>query len=530
MSIRVRFAPSPTGKVHIGNIRTAIFNWLYARHTGGSFILRVEDTDLERSTPEAVQALLECMQWLKLDYDEEIMYQSKRREAHEAAVAQLLADKNAYFPPTKEGEAVPTIFRIPIETADIPAIREVGTEEIFTHNESPVTIDLTGLSYAQVSRKGKPVPQSCCLAGVRDLKLYDPEDNLIFELEPELNAILAGEKSFVLENCARMTFLRKEVFFVDLIKGEMAKPLDSMKDLVIVRSDGSPVFHIANVCDDLAQNITHIIRGDDHVENTYRHILLFNALAEKAPEYAHMPMIVNDAGKPFSKRDGDAFVGDFRDKGFLPDALFNYLSLLGWSPGDDREKMTRNEMIEAFEITRVKSAPARFDAKKLLDMNNSYIDDLSSEEFTAIAGQFYDKPVDKDAFAAVAAAMQGRTGVMTDVAQWDYFFSEELEYPEKPFKKQFKKPENREGLQLLAHKFAVSTGFNSEDVMNCLKNATAELGLGEYQLFQPLRLALSGTGSGLDLEEIAVLLGQASCIRRIENAIKYYEENAAEQE
>ena len=289
-----------------------------------------------------------------------------------------------------------------------------------------------------------------------------------------------------------MTFMRKEVFFTDLIKGEMAKPLDGIKDLVIARSDGSPVFHIANVCDDLAQNVTHIVRGDDHVENTYRHILLFHALGQTAPKYAHMPMIVNDAGKPFSKRDGDAFVGDFKDKGFLSDALFNYLSLLGWSPGDDREKMTRQEMIEAFTIERVKSAPARFDSKRLLDINNSYIDDMSTDEFVALARTFCDVDVDENAFAAVAVAMQGRTTVMTDIAQWSYFFSENLEYPGKPFRKQFKKAENRDGLKLLAEKFAASEHFSNDDVMSCLKAATTEAELGEYQLFQPLRLALSG--------------------------------------
>lgn len=525
MSIRVRFAPSPTGKVHIGNIRTAIFNWLYARHTGGAFLLRIEDTDLERSTPEAVQALLECMDWLKLDYDEKIMYQSTRRSEHETAVDGLIEQGHAYRPPSKDGEPTPVIFRIPVDGGNMPMIREVGAAEVEVHAETPVVIDVTGLSYAQVSRKGKPVPQACCLAGVRELKLYNVDGELLFELEPELKAVLSGEKSFEVENCAKMTFLRREIFFTDLIKGEMSKPLDSMKDQVIVRSDGSPVFHIANVCDDMAQNVTHIIRGDDHVENTYRHQLLFQALGYAPPAYAHMPMIVNDSGKPFSKRDGDAFVGDFRDKGFLPDAFFNYLSLLGWSPGDDREKMSRDEMIEAFTIERVKSAPAQFDIKKLLDMNGAYINSMSVEDFTVAAGMFYPDKVNAADFAAVAAAMQGRTNVLTDVAGWKYFFSADFEYPEKQFGKQYKNDEVRAGMRLLAGIIAGAETFTAETAMACLKQATAEAALGEYQLFQPLRLALSGATSGLDLEEMAALLGKDACVERINRAVKFYEEN-----
>ena len=268
-NIRVRFAPSPTGKVHIGNIRAAIYNWLYARHTGGRFLLRVEDTDLERSTPEAIQALLECMQWLGLDYDEEAFYQTKNKPRHMEAVEKLLASGHAY-------------------------------------------------RCERTSRDGKT------------------GEVIMFKMPTE----------GVIE-------------FDDIVKGKMSKKAEDIQDFAIVRSDGSPIFHIANVVDDIDQGVTHIIRGDDHVENTFKHICMFKALGAPVPKYGHLSMIVNQQGKPYSKRDGAAFVGEFRDQGYLPDALFNYLLLLGWNPGDDREVLTKSEMIELFDLAKVHVTAAK---------------------------------------------------------------------------------------------------------------------------------------------------------------------------
>ena len=256
MSVRVRFAPSPTGNVHIGNIRAAVFNWLYARHAGGKFLLRVEDTDIERSTPEAIKTLLQCMDWLGLNYDEPATYQTANTARHLAVAADFEA---------------------------------------------------RGLAY----RENKGGTGEC----------------LVFRMPKE--GVLA---------------------YHDLVKGDMKKQAKDTQDFVIVRSDGTPVFHLANVVDDVDMNITHVIRGDDHVENTFKHLEIFKAMGVKPPEYAHLPMIVNNMGKPYSKRDGAAFVGEFKEQGYLPDALFNFLVLLGWAPGDDREIMTREEMIEATEF------------------------------------------------------------------------------------------------------------------------------------------------------------------------------------
>ena len=310
MTPRVRFAPSPTGQIHIGNIRTAIFNWLYARHTKGRFLLRIEDTDRERSTPQAIEEVFAELNWLKLDFDEEPLYQSSRLEDHLQIANRLLATGAAYkFAKGEGGEAV--LFRIPWSSETFPNIRVRGPMAVDLHTDGTVQIGLDGISFAQISKKEKPVPTQACLAGFRDLELFDRNGQRVFELEPAIEEIISGNKRFSFDSAARMTYLRREVIFTDLIKGELAKPLDSMKDFVIVRNDGTPVFHLANVCDDINQRITHIIRGDDHIENTYRHTLIFQALGAVCPEFAHLPMIVNTQGKPYSKRDGDAYVGEF---------------------------------------------------------------------------------------------------------------------------------------------------------------------------------------------------------------------------
>lgn len=529
MSVRVRFAPSPTGKVHIGNIRTAIFNWLFARHTGGEFLLRVEDTDIERSTREAIDAMFECMEWLGLDHDGEIIYQTSRTGEHIAAAQQLLAEDKAYYGEPDENGKSALLFRIPWDTDNIPVVRTVGTVELELHQESPLNVSAAGVEFAQPSRKGKAMPAAATLAGFKDLKAFNADNKCVFELDGNLDAIRAGQK-FTVEGAVKISFTRREVFFNDMIKGELAKPLDSMKDLVIVRGNDTPVFHLANVCDDVFQQISHIVRGDDHVENTYRHILIFNALGCGIPQYAHMPMIVNSEGKPFSKRDGDAFVGDFREKGYLPQALFNYLSLLGWSPGDDREKMTRDEMVEAFMLERVKSSAAQFDYSKLQNMNGMYIAEMSPADFVqwasryaAAAGLDPASPL----FRTVAELMQSRTRNAESLADWKYFFSDELAYNDKPIKKQLKNQDVRDGLTAYKNALATLTGYTPELVEQSIRTVEAAAGLDEGKLNQPLRLAASGTNSGADLYPTMALIGKEKMSARIDALCRYFDENLA---
>ncbi len=431
MPVRVRFAPSPTGNVHIGNIRTAIFNWLFARHEGGSFLLRIEDTDKERSTPEALETVFKAMDWLDLDFDEEPLYQSRRMEAHLEAAGQLLAKGHAYKEQRdgdRPGEVV--VFRMPGEA----------------------------------------------------------------------------------------------VSFEDEIKGTLRKEADDMKDFVIVRSNGTPVFHLANVVDDMAMGVTHVIRGDDHIENTYRHVALYKALDHSAPRFAHLPMIVNQNGKPYSKRDGAAFVGDFRSKGYLPEALFNYLALLGWSPGDDREKMSREEMIEAFSLDRVKSGAAQMDLRKLTHLNWQYLSELALNDFVEYAGEAVEqhpwgKEFDEGYFREVCELMHSRTNTYEDIATWKYFFSGELDYDEKAVRKKLKKEGVRESLVMLSQKL-LQIEFDQESIEKSIHEVEDAMGIRQGKLNLPIRIAVTGISRGAGIYETMVLLGKQSVLKRLEYAEK----------
>lgn len=432
MKIRTRFAPSPTGHVHIGNMRAAIFNWLTARHTGGQFLLRVEDTDRARSTPEAIRTLLEAMDWLGLDVDEEPLYQSTRMEAHLAAAEKLLACGHAY----KQ--------------------------------------DKGGLGQG---------------------------DCIVFKMPGT------------------------DMEFSDLVKGTLKKPAKNMADFVIVRSNGTPVFHLANVLDDAQQQITHVIRGDDHVENTFRHIALYQALGLPVPQFAHLPMIVNAQGKPYSKRDGDAFVGDFREKGYLPDALFNYLALLGWSPGDDREIMTRDEMVAAFDLSGVRSSPAQVDLRKLLWMNGEYIRQMPPAVFdTLCAEEFRKANVDvKENASEAFALLQPRVKLPSDIVPLGRFlFENDYAYDEKAVKKKLLKEGVFQTLEKISDVFQTLETWDAESVDRALHDVVETGGLKFGAVMPPIRIAVSGQQSGPDLAPVLAVLGRENVLERIARTIARY--------
>ena len=432
MTVRTRFAPSPTGQVHIGNIRAAIYNWLFARHEGGQFLLRIEDTGRARSTPAAVQAVLDALTWLGLNWDETPLYQSTRTAAHLAAAEQLLQAGHAYKEDkggTGKGECV--IFRMP------------GTEMSF-HDE---------------------------------------------------------------------------------IKGHLAKQAADMKDFVIVRSDGTPVFHLANVVDDIHMQITHIIRGDDHVENTYRHVALFRALGATPPKYAHLPMIVNAQGKPYSKRDGAAYVGDFRDKGYLPEALFNFLALLGWSPGGDRELMTRAELVQLFSFARVLSSPAQMDLVKLLWMNGEYMRALPRDQREAAcravlqARGLWNETLPPDYLGRVLDVMAERVKLFTDIADAGYFFIEDFSFDEKTVQKRLKKEGAVELLAAARTAYAALADFSATTTEAALRELATARGLGLGDFVHPVRVAVSGTGVGPSLFHMLEVLGKDRVLRRIDKTL-----------
>ena len=431
--IRVRFAPSPTGKVHIGNIRAAIYNWLFARHTGGKFLLRVEDTDLERSTPEAIAVLFDCMKWLGLDWDEEVFYQTKNVKRHLEVVDQLLASGHAYKveKTSRDGKTgVVTMFRMP--------------------------------------------------------------------------------KEGVIE-------------FDDIVKGHMAKKAEDIQDFAIVRSDGSPIFHIANVVDDIDQRVTHIIRGDDHVENTFKHICIFKALGAPVPKYGHLSMIVNQQGKPYSKRDGAAFVGEYREQGYLPEALFNYLLLLGWNPGDDREVLTREEMIKLFELEKVHVTAAMFDPKKLAWMNGEYIKKIPHDEFVKeVKSRAGEAPAHDDAWwQYLAAQLQPRTKFLNDIpAAVKCFVSDDFEFDPKAVEKRLRKPGVKATLLDLVERFSKVEDWSAPALEALVKDLSQGNGMGPW--VHPIRVAVSGRGEGIGLFEMLQLLGKEKTLARLRAAAEKF--------
>ena len=432
--IRVRFAPSPTGKVHIGNIRAAIYNWLYARHTGGKFLLRVEDTDLERSTPEAIAVLMEAMKWLGLDWDEEVFYQTKNVARHLAVVDQLLASGDAY-------------------------------------------------KVEKTSRDGK--------TGIVTMFKMPKEGVIEFD---------------------------------DIVKGHMSKKAEDIQDFAIVRSDGSPIFHIANVVDDIDQGVTHIIRGDDHVENTFKHICIFRALGAQVPKYAHLSMIVNQAGKPYSKRDGAAFVGEFRESGYLPEALFNYLLLLGWNPGDEREVLTKEEMIALFDLEKVHVTAAKFDIKKLLWMNGEYIKRMPRDIFTAEVKKRVSEIEGVDLSGRDEAwwnflvdQLQIRTKMLGDITDaCKYLFTDDYHVDEKAVEKRLKKPGVKELLVDLVERFSKVEDWQALVLEELVKGLSQGNGMGPW--VHPIRVAVSGRGEGIGLFEMLQLLGKERSLERLSKA------------
>ena len=436
MSVRVRFAPSPTGNVHIGNIRAAIFNWLFARHGGGRFLLRVEDTDRERSTPEAIQTLLACMEWLGLDYDEPAVYQSRQTARHLAVAEDLLA---------------------------------------------------RGLAYREAKGGG--------------------DECVIFRMPKE-----------------------GRLEYSDLVKGVIRKKAEDTQDFVIVRSDGTPVFHLANVVDDVDMDITHVIRGDDHVENTFKHIELFKAMGAPVPQYAHLPMIVNNQGKPYSKRDGAAFVGEFKEQGYLPEALFNFLLLLGWASGDDREIFTREEMVQLFTLDRCKSSAARFDIKKLVWMNGEYIRRQPREVYEA---EFVSRvnaaglPTAGVDLAGVMDQMQVRTKFYSEIpASCAYFFTEDYAFDAKGVEKRLKAEGVAELLEEVAEKYAALPVFDLQTTHDVLVAMGEAHGTGLGAMVHPVRVAVSGLTEGPGLFEMLTLLGRERVCARLRTVAQRLRENA----
>ena len=432
--VRVRFAPSPTGSFHIGNARTALFNWLYARHTNGVFILRIEDTDKERNTPEALQVLIGGMRWLGLDWD--------------------------------EGPGVGGGFGPYFQSERSRIYRE----------------------YLEKLRHGG--------------RAYERDGAVYFRVSGRPRTI------------------------VDAVRGDVVRKEE--KDFVIYRSDGTPVFHFAVVVDDIAMKVTHVIRGEDHLSNTSKHLELFSAFGATPPAFAHIPLILKERGKgKMSKRDEGFLVEDYRRRNFLAEAMRNYLCLLGWSPKDDREFILIDELVTLFDFSGINRDGARFDERKLTHMNMVYLRRLPIDDFLEMArptlesaGLWGDK-VDESYLRGVLALCQEKIRILDELPAYvGYFFREDFPIDEKARNKLLAKGEPLTRLKELLREFGGMSELDEAEVESAVKRLSEENGVYTGEYIHPVRLAVSGTRAGPSIYALLRVLGRERTLMRIENFLR----------
>jgi glutamyl-tRNA synthetase len=489
MKPRVRFAPSPTGYLHIGGARTALFNWLYARHTGGTFVLRIEDTDAARNSQEAVDVILNGLRWLGLDWD----------EGPVVAQASCLCDSSVVKP------------------ALGPSMNAI---------EEQTSCSSTGDSPTLQRHTGKmPVP--LCKGNYGPYFQSQRKENYQRRVEALLSHGLAYEN----EGAIKFKMQREPVTIHDLVVGDVVRKLTDREevdpDFVIQRSDGQPVFHLVNVIDDLEMDITHVIRGEDHLSNTAKHIALFKAFGVPPPHYAHIPLILNGDGSKMSKRDQGASLTSYLDDGFLPEAVVNFLCLLGWSPKKNREKLTLAETIERFDLPQILRHNAKFDYEKLLWLQGEYARELAPDRFYELAVHTFAKAgVDTNQFplAYVKAALdtcKGKFKMFRELPAYaGFYFTDKIEYDAEAAKKDFV-PENKPRLEKLRDAFTHAPAFNAESLEAALKETAKTLGVKAGVLVHPCRLAVTGKPSGPSLYHLLQVLGKEKSLARIQKAIDH---------
>jgi glutamyl-tRNA synthetase len=461
--IKTRFAPSPTGVLHVGGARTALYCWLLARKTGGKFVLRIEDTDLERSTPESVQAILDGMAWLGLDYDEGPFYQTRRFERYREVVGRLLDQGDAYY---------------------CQCTRE----------------RLDALRERQMADKQKPRYDGCC----RDLGL-----------EPE-----AGTPMVVRFRNPQQGVVN----FRDHVKGDISVDNRELDDLVIARSDGSPTYNLSVVVDDMDMAITHVLRGDDHVNNTPRQINILRALGAAIPEYAHVPMILGDDGKRLSKRHGAVGVMEYFEAGYLPEAMVNYLVRLGWSHGD-QEIFSREEMIEHFTLDSLNRSASAFNTEKLNWINQHYLMKRPLPDIVELVEQrlerlqlHADPQLDLDALVDLYRQRAVTVNGLVDSIR--YCFEEFEEYDAKAAGKVLR-PAALEPLQLSHELLSELACWDAASIHAAIEQVTEKLGVGMGKVGQPLRVAVTGGSFSPPIDQTLELLGQQRSLSRIARAIAH---------
>ncbi len=472
MTLRVRFAPSPTGYLHVGGARTAIFNWLLARQQGGVFMLRIEDTDRARSSDEHTRAILDGMSWLGLDWDEGPFFQSEGVERHRAAALRLLEERKAYR-----------------DFSDPEQVRAEAAERKM-HPSRVAREHAERLGEEEARRRAE-----------------------------------AGEPFAI-----RFRVPDGETVFQDLVHGEMRFGNEDIDDLVVLRSDGTPVYNLAVVSDDADMGVTLVLRGDDHLSNTPKQVLLYRALGLPEPAFAHVPMILGPDGKKLSKRHGVTAVGDYAREGILPEAMLNFLALLGWSPGDDREFMTPDELVSAFSTERLLKASSVFDMEKLEWLNGRHLAarpdaDLAEYIRNALSADDSCRPerLDDPAWLAdLLGVIKVRARTLDELAeQARPFVCDELRFDDKAVEKNWlKDPEASIERLEQVHDALVDGAWTREELENRLRARAAELDIGAVKLIHPLRVALTGNMASPGIFDVLFLLGPERTKTRIAQGVK----------
>jgi glutamyl-tRNA synthetase len=464
--VRSRFAPSPTGYLHIGGARTALFNFLFARHNGGKFILRIEDTDRERSTPEAIKAILDAMSWLNLDWDEGPFYQTERYPLYRQKIQLLLA----------EGKAYPCVCT----SAELDAKRQQAQKE-----------------------KRKPMYDGTCR----------PPEGVI--------PALPTDKPYTV----RFRSPRGGSTIVDdVVKGQVVFDNHELDDLIIARSDGTPTYNFCVVVDDIDMDITHIIRGDDHLANTPRQIVLYQALGHSLPQFAHLPLILGTDKARLSKRHGATSVMAYRDMGYLPEAVLNYLVRLGWSHGD-QEIFSRAELIGKFSLESVGKSAGVFNPEKFLWVNSHYLKErllsqLADDVIPYIVAKGYPVPQDKSWLEKMVKTLRDRSKTLVElVDSATFYLTDDIPIDEKAAKK-FLTPQVRGPIAKLIEQLTGLDDFTEANIEQTFAAVLQEMGLSMGELAQPVRVALTGSTVSPGIQEVIAVLGKERTLRRLSSALQ----------
>ena len=459
--IVTRFPPSPTGYLHVGNARTAIFNWLYARHMKGKFILRIEDTDTVRSTQEAIDAIFQALEWLGIDWDEGPYYQTQRLDIYNDYLQRLINSDQAYY--------------CTCSPEDLETMRRKA-----------------------MASGGKPKYDGTC----RNKRLPKSEGAVV-----RLKAPLSGT-----------------TVVQDVIKGNIVFQNEELDDFILCRSDGIPTYNFAVVIDDITMQVNTVIRGDDHVMNTPKQILIYHALERPLPTFGHVPMVLGKDKSRFSKRHGAVSVSAYRDKGYLPGAMLNYLVRLGWSHGD-QEFFTRQELIEVFDLAHIGHSAGVFDPEKLLALNAEHIRATAPDKLVEPLKPFLKhhgvEIKDSALLQTVIGTLHARSKTLEEMAQSAlFYFVDPVDYEQKAVKKFFN-PAAAECLQLMIKQFEKLQKFSEENLENAFKEVVDQTGMKLGQIAQPVRLALTGKTASPGIFEVSAILGKDKVISRLQKAIRY---------